>query len=153
MPVPTILAVGATGNIGVAAILAARKCQYNVLAIVRNQASADKLFQHVGSREGITTVEADVTSENGVQSVVDRVRAGELPAFQHVHSSCELSSLLLQLIDGQLEDREGSCWLMRRVCRWCVDRYTAERDLCGGLQEDDEYQFRLELLYVSVTTR
>lgn len=98
---PTILAVGATGNIGVAAISAALKSKYNVLAIVRNQASADKLFQHVGTKEGITTVEADVTSESGVQSVVDQVKAGKLPAFQHVHSSCE-SHLLFTLKMGAL---------------------------------------------------
>ena len=83
---PTVLAVGATGNIGVAAIIAALRSKLNVLAIVRNQSSADKLFQHVGTKEGITTVEADITSENGVQGVVDQVKAGKLPAFQHVYS-------------------------------------------------------------------
>lgn len=86
MPTPTVLAVGATGNIGVAAIIGALRSKYNVLAVVRNQSSADKLFEHVGTKDGITTVEADITSENGVQSVVDKVKAGSLPAFQHVHS-------------------------------------------------------------------
>ncbi|CRG86678.1 hypothetical protein PISL3812_03688 [Talaromyces islandicus] len=83
----TVLVVGATGNIGVAAILGAMRAKRNVLAIVRNQASAAKLFQHVNSKEGITIVEADIISEDGVQSVVDQVRAGKLPAFQHVYAA------------------------------------------------------------------
>ena len=90
---PTVLAVGATGNIGVAAITAALRSKYNVLAVVRNQASADKLFENVGTKDGITTVEADITSESGVQSVVDKVKAGKLPAFQHVHA-CGMMDLL-----------------------------------------------------------
>ena len=85
----TVLVVGATGNIGVAAILAALRSNRNVLAIVRNQASAAKLFQHVGTQEGITIVEANIMSEHGVQSVVDKVRAGKLPAFQHVYAAGE----------------------------------------------------------------
>ncbi|KAK3386800.1 hypothetical protein B0H63DRAFT_140955 [Podospora didyma] len=31
-------------------------------------------------------VEADVTSDSGIRGVVGRVRAGELPAFQHVYA-------------------------------------------------------------------
>ncbi len=85
----TVLVVGATGNIGVAAVIAALRSKHKVLAIVRNQASADKLFEHAGTKEGITTVEADVTSEAGVQGVVDQVKAGKLPAFQHVHAACK----------------------------------------------------------------
>ena len=85
----TVLVVGATGNIGVAAIIATLRSKRNVLAIVRNEASAAKMFQHVGTREGITTVEADIMSEHGVQSVVDQVKAGKLPAFQHVYSAGE----------------------------------------------------------------
>lgn len=83
----TVLIIGATGNIGVAAIKAALRTKRNVLAIVRNQASADKLTRHVGSREGITTVEADITSDTAVQSVVDQVKSGKLPAFQHVYAT------------------------------------------------------------------
>ena len=82
----TVLVLGATGNIGVSAIKAALRTQRNVLAIVRNQNSADKLVHHLGSKEGITFVEADVLSDSGVQGVVDQVRAGKLPAFQHVYS-------------------------------------------------------------------
>jgi short-subunit dehydrogenase len=73
----TVLVVGATGNIGVAAVIATLRSNRNVLAIVRNQASAAKLFQHVGTQEGITIVEADIMSEHGVQSVVDKVRASK----------------------------------------------------------------------------
>lgn len=83
----TVLVVGATGNIGVSAITAALRSKRNVLAIVRNQDSAKKLFKHVGTSEGITCTEADVTSATGVKSVVDQVRAGKLPTFQHVWSS------------------------------------------------------------------
>lgn len=83
----TVLVVGASGNIGVSVITAALRSQRNVLAIVRNEASADKIFQHVGRKDGITIVKADVTSEDGIQKVVDRVRAGNLAAFQHVYAA------------------------------------------------------------------
>lgn len=82
-----VLVVGATGNIGVAAIIAALRTKRSVLAIVRNQNSAEKLFKHVGTKDNITTVEADVISEDGVQGVVDQVKAGKLPSFQHVYTS------------------------------------------------------------------
>lgn len=103
--IETVLVVGATGNIGVAAISGALSTKRNVLAVVRNQSSADKLFKHIGTKDGVTTVEADVTSETGVKGVVDQVKAGKLPAFQHVYSCGEFDSI-------------GSCWmvsLMRRV--------------------------------------
>ena len=90
----TVLVVGATGNIGVAAIHGALRTKRNVLAIVRNQDSANKLFKHVGTKDGITTVEADVTSETGVQGVVDQVKAGKLPTFQHVYSCGRLHQTL-----------------------------------------------------------
>ncbi|RYP31830.1 hypothetical protein DL768_011156 [Monosporascus sp. mg162] len=82
----TVLVVGATGNIGVSAVKAALRSKRNVLAIVRNQDSANKLVKHIGSSEGITFVEANVLSESGVRGVVDQVRAGKLPSFQHVYS-------------------------------------------------------------------
>ena len=80
----TVLVAGATGNIGVSAVKAALRSKRNVLAIVRNQVSANKLVKHIGSSEGITFAEASVISDTGVKSVVDQVRAGKLPAFQHV---------------------------------------------------------------------
>ncbi|KAK3385720.1 hypothetical protein B0H63DRAFT_187073 [Podospora didyma] len=84
----TVLVVGATGNIGVAAVKGALNSGRKVLAIVRNQASADKLVKHVGwpAAEGIAFVEANILSDTGVKGVVDQVRAGKLPAFQHVYS-------------------------------------------------------------------
>ncbi|KAL2803350.1 hypothetical protein BJX63DRAFT_412149 [Aspergillus granulosus] len=82
----TVLVIGATGNIGVSAVKAALNSKRNVLAIVRNQASADKLVRYIGSAEGIAFVEASVTSNDGVKGVVDKVQAGELPSFQHVYS-------------------------------------------------------------------
>ncbi|KAI5358527.1 Putative NAD(P)-binding domain superfamily [Septoria linicola] len=83
----TVLVVGATGNVGISVIIASLRKGYQVLAIVRNQASAEKIYAQVGTKEGITTTEADVTSDVSMQAVVDRVRAGELPQFQHVYSS------------------------------------------------------------------
>lgn len=81
-----VLVIGATGNIGVSAVKGALQSGRQVLAIVRNQASASKLYKHAGTSEGITVVEADVTSDTGVKSVVDQVKAGKLPAFQHVYT-------------------------------------------------------------------
>jgi len=83
----TVLVVGATGNVGVSVITAALRSQRNVLAIVRDKAAGEKIFQHVGTKSGITIVEVDVTSEDGVEKVVKRVKAGNLPAFQHVYSA------------------------------------------------------------------
>ena len=83
---PTVLVVGSSGNIGSSAIIAALKHRYSVLAIVRNQDSAERLFKSLGTKEGITTVEADIASPEGVQGVVDKVKEGELPTFQHVYS-------------------------------------------------------------------
>lgn len=85
----TVLVVGATGNIGVSAVKAALNTGRNVIAVVRNQASTSKLIRHLGTSKGITIAEADVTSPDGVQSVVQRVREGQLPSFQHVYSSGE----------------------------------------------------------------
>lgn len=83
----TVLVIGATGNMGTAAVIGALAAGHNVLAIVRNSDSANKLFENVGSREKITTVEADVMSDTGVQIVVDQVKAGKLPSFQHVYAA------------------------------------------------------------------
>jgi NAD(P)-dependent dehydrogenase (short-subunit alcohol dehydrogenase family) len=69
----TVLVVGASSNVGVSAVIGARKAGRNVLAVVRNQASAAKMFKDLGSKEGITTVEADVMHPDGVKSVVDQV--------------------------------------------------------------------------------
>lgn len=83
----TVLVVGATGNIGVAAVKAVLRSGRQVLAVVRNQDSAQKMFQHVGTQEGISTVEADILSDHGIQDVVEKVKSGHLPAFQHVYGA------------------------------------------------------------------
>ena len=87
----TVLVVGATGNIGVSAVKAALSSGRKVLAVVRSQASANKLVKHVGASEGITFVEADVLSDGdtGIKGVIDKVRNGGLPAFQHVYTCGE----------------------------------------------------------------
>lgn len=82
----TVLLVGATGNIGVSVVKAALRSKRNVLAVVRSQESAEKLIKHVGTSEGISFTEANVVSESGIRGVVEQVRAGKLPAFQHVFS-------------------------------------------------------------------
>jgi len=82
----TVLVVGSTGNIGVSAVTAALRSKRKVLAIVRNQNSANKLVKHIGSSEEITFVEANVLSDSGVRGVVDQIRVGKLPSFQHVYS-------------------------------------------------------------------
>lgn len=83
----TVLVVGASGNIGVSTIIAALRSNRQILAIVRSKAAGEKVFQHVGTTKNITLVEADVTSEDGVKKVVQQVREGKLPAFQHVYAS------------------------------------------------------------------
>lgn len=106
----TVLIIGATGNIGVAAVMAALRSKRNVLAVVRNQASADKLFQHIGTRDGITTVVADIASDQGVQSVVDQVRDGKLPSFQHVYSAGEhIIRIVLALLTAFVSWRSVRC--------------------------------------------
>ncbi|KAK4071097.1 uncharacterized protein Triagg1_6464 [Trichoderma aggressivum f. europaeum] len=95
----TVLVVGASGNIGVSVIIAALRSGRRVLAIVRNNAAEQKIIQHVGTKDGITFVEAQVTDENSVQKVVDRVKAGGLPDFQHVYSAVAYRATIPYLID------------------------------------------------------
>ncbi|KAL7783892.1 hypothetical protein V8C37DRAFT_396548 [Trichoderma ceciliae] len=83
----TVLVVGSSGNIGVSVIIAALRSGRKVLAIVRNKAAERKIIQHVGTKDGITFVEAKGTKESSIQRVVERVKSGELPAFQHVYSA------------------------------------------------------------------
>ncbi|KAH8904864.1 NAD(P)-binding protein [Coniochaeta sp. PMI_546] len=84
----TVLVIGATGNIGVSAVTAALKSNRRVLAIVRNQHSADKLLKHLGNlaSDQVMCIEANILSDSGVQGVVNQVREGKLPSFQHVYS-------------------------------------------------------------------
>lgn len=111
MATQTVLVVGATGNIGVAAVKGALQAGRNVLAIVRNQNSADKLIKHIGSPEGITFVEADVSSDSGVKNVVTKVRQGKLPAFQHVYSSG--MKVFCVSYDRSMTKSEFSGWRIR----------------------------------------
>ncbi|KAB5522183.1 hypothetical protein GE09DRAFT_977620 [Coniochaeta sp. 2T2.1] len=84
----TVLVVGATGNIGVSAVKTALNSNRNVLAIVRSQQSADKLLKHLGqvSTDRISFAVANVLSDSGVRGVVEQVKEGKLPAFQHVYT-------------------------------------------------------------------
>ncbi|KAI8306102.1 hypothetical protein K4K59_011729 [Colletotrichum sp. SAR11_240] len=83
----TVLVFGASGNIGVSAVIGALQAKRKIIAVVRNQTSAEKIFDYVGTRDGITIAEADITSEDSVRGIVDQVRAGKLPPFQHVFAS------------------------------------------------------------------
>lgn len=85
----TVLVFGASGNIGVSAVIGALQAKRKVIAVVRNQTSAEKIFNYVGTRDGITITEADIASEESVIGIVDQVRAGKLPPFQHVFASRE----------------------------------------------------------------
>ncbi|KAF9870976.1 hypothetical protein CkaCkLH20_11648 [Colletotrichum karsti] len=83
----TVLIFGSSGNIGVAAVIGSLRAKRHVIALVRNQDSAKKILEYVGSNDGITIVETDITSESAVRDVVNQVREGKLPAFQHVFAS------------------------------------------------------------------
>lgn len=107
----TVLIVGATGNIGVSAAKAVLSTGRQVLAIVRNSASAAKLYHHLGTKDRVVTVEADVCSETGVQGVIDQVEAGKLPAFQHVFSAGNILFLHRKLLGFDLMD---SWWTILR---------------------------------------
>ncbi|KKP02143.1 hypothetical protein THAR02_05774 [Trichoderma harzianum] len=107
----TVLVVGASGNIGVSVIIAALRSGRRVLAIVRNSAAEQKIVKHVGTKDGITFVEAQVIDESSVQRVVDRVKAGELPDFQHVSSADAVAyrATIPYLID---QDHTNATWTL-----------------------------------------
>ncbi|GKT46342.1 dihydroanticapsin 7-dehydrogenase [Colletotrichum spaethianum] len=83
----TVLVFGASGNMGVAAVIAALRSNRQVIAVVRDQNNAEKIYKYAGTRDGITIAQADPTSEDSLRSLVDQVRAGKLPGFQHVWAS------------------------------------------------------------------
>ncbi|KAF6828332.1 short-chain dehydrogenase reductase family [Colletotrichum plurivorum] len=85
----TVLIFGASGNIGISAVIGALRAKRNVIAVVRSKASGQKILDYVGPSEGITIVEADMTSMESLRGVVNRIREGKLPSFQHVFASRE----------------------------------------------------------------
>lgn len=81
----------------------------DVLAVVRNKSSADKISRNLDIGEtlptdNVTMVEADVTSDgdDGVKGVVEKVRNGKLQGFQHVYSTgmCRLHRRLGYPLDA-----------------------------------------------------
>ncbi|QUC15804.1 uncharacterized protein UV8b_00045 [Ustilaginoidea virens] len=117
----TVLVVGASGNIGISTILAARNTGRNVMAVVRNAAAQDKIVRHVGSRDGITFVQADVTQADGLKRVLEQVKTGRLPDFQHVYAAvgtlnCEKVSTM---------DIETFHQVMRLSCEANIYAYNA----------------------------
>ncbi|KAF1961738.1 NAD(P)-binding protein [Byssothecium circinans] len=146
-PAPeTVLVIGATGNIGTSAIQGALKAGYKVLAIVRNLDSAEKLFKNIGTKEGVTTVEADIISDIGVQSVVDQVKAGKLPQFQHVYSCVgqPYGMMCLTEIDNETLEHHMSInfapnfYAYRATVPYLLDlaHPTSTWTLCTGAQGD-----------------
>lgn len=113
----TVLIIRATGNIGTAMAKGALRTGRHVLAVVRNSASAEKPFRSLGMKEGITTVEADILSDNVVQSVAARVKTGEFPKFQHVIAS------------GRIKDQESTPtgYVSEMLSWWSVHRDSFER--------------------------
>ncbi|KAF2224425.1 hypothetical protein BDZ85DRAFT_260949 [Elsinoe ampelina] len=141
----TVLVVGATGNIGVAAIQGALRSGRNVLAIVRNQASAKKLDEHVpDGHDRITTVEADIMSDKGVQGVVDQVRAGSLPAFQHVYTAAGNSYTDISVLKTTTEELksvmhgnfEANFYAYRATIPYLLEKKTTPTSytMCTGAQ-------------------
>ncbi|KAJ9613909.1 hypothetical protein H2200_002045 [Cladophialophora chaetospira] len=142
----TVLVVGATGNIGVSTVMAVLRSGRHVLAVVRNQDSAQKLFQHVGTQEGISTVEADILSEEGIQGVVKKVEGGHLPAFQHVfgaaggaYGTTRLQDLSTQeLHEAMLVNFESNFYAYRATIPYLLRQNDPRSTwtLCTGSQGD-----------------
>jgi NAD(P)-dependent dehydrogenase (short-subunit alcohol dehydrogenase family) len=136
----TVLVVGATGNIGVSAVKAALHSGRHVLAVVRNQDSAKKMFQHVGTQEGISTVEADILSEHGIKSVVEKVESGQLPAFQHVYGAGAYFWWMSFSFGSPF-------WLKRRLFSWrVICGHAITRAQHQGATSSYAGQFRVEFL-------
>ncbi|KAM0717519.1 hypothetical protein Q7P37_007371 [Cladosporium fusiforme] len=125
----TVLVVGSTGNIGLSAVHAALCAKRKVLAVVRNQSSADKLIKYIGSDEDITFTQADVLSDTGIKGVVDQVRQGKLPAFQHVWSSVG-GEYVVEPIEGISTER-----LRMNMNVSFESNFFAYRDTIGYLRE------------------
>jgi hypothetical protein len=53
--------------------------QVDVLAMLRNQESAEKVFQAFGAKVLITLVEADVISKHGIQQIIEQVLSISFP--------------------------------------------------------------------------
>ncbi|KAI7171212.1 hypothetical protein KC324_g10996 [Hortaea werneckii] len=104
-----VLIVGASGHIGTSAVIGALRNKRGVLAVVRSQQSAEKLFSQTGTKEGITVVEADPTSATDLQTVVDRVAKGDVPAFQHVHAATAYKATIPHLLS---QGHPDSTWTM-----------------------------------------
>ncbi|KAK8050656.1 hypothetical protein PG994_012386 [Apiospora phragmitis] len=125
----TVLVVGATGNIGTFAVTAALRSKRQVLAVVRNQKSGEKLVKNIGTSEGVTFVEADVVSDSGVRGVVEQVRAGKLPSFQHVFTCVGADYIPTALQDITTE------LLRDNMSRGFESNFFAYRDTIGYLLE------------------
>ncbi|KAJ6194103.1 hypothetical protein J3E72DRAFT_271545 [Bipolaris maydis] len=90
----TVLIIGATSNIGVAAILDALGSDRNFLAVVRDQHSI-KVLEHVPTGyDRITVVESDAVSDQGVQNIVAKM---PIVLQSLISSSKRIASELRQL--------------------------------------------------------
>ena len=106
-----------TGNIGVSVIIAALRRNMDVLAVIRNKSSADKITRNLNPpgeklpTNNVTMVEADVTSDgdNGVKGIVEKVKKGELPGFQHVYSTGKSEPIVWAKVLSILMVRQLAC--------------------------------------------
>ncbi|KAK6841308.1 hypothetical protein PG987_002168 [Apiospora arundinis] len=141
----TVLVIGATGNIGTSAVTAALRSKRQVLAVVRNQKSGEKLVKNVGTSEGITFVEANVVSDTGIKGVVEQVRAGKLPAFQHVFTCVGADYIPVALKDitpAQLRDNmarafDSNFYAYRETISYLLEQgKPATYTICTGAMGD-----------------
>lgn len=70
MATDVVLVVGASGKIGVSAILRALKAGRKVLVVVRSASAMERTLQQVGTLEGIVFTYADPTTENDLLDFV-----------------------------------------------------------------------------------
>jgi putative NADH-flavin reductase len=98
-----VILIATAGNIGVSVIIAALRRGMNVLALVRDKTTAkERILKYLDYGETLPTdniiyVETDVVKDGGegVQGVVEKVKKGELPEFQHVYSTGIATSFIL----------------------------------------------------------
>jgi hypothetical protein len=87
--------IAIAGNIGVSVIISTLRRGMNVLALVRDKKSAkERILNYLDYGESLPTdniiyVETDVVKDGpeGIQGVVEKVKKGDLPEFQHVYST------------------------------------------------------------------
>ncbi|KXL43069.1 hypothetical protein M433DRAFT_550731, partial [Acidomyces richmondensis BFW] len=111
-------------NVGASAVIGALRSGHNVLATVRNKASAEKLFQNIETQKGIHAAECIILLDQSVQNIVDQVREGKLPGFQHVYAcgESELSLSNNELLENFRVNFEPNFFAYRAVVPCLMSR-------------------------------